>query len=61
MTFEERVLHLCEQVAASRSEAEAIELARELQSLIHERIEGLRGKLLTMPSIAVASEDLKRA
>jgi hypothetical protein len=61
MTFEERVRQLCEQVAASGSEAEAIELSRELQSLIHERIEVLRGKLLTMPSIGLTFKELKRA
>jgi hypothetical protein len=50
MTFEERVRQLCEQAAAAGSETEAIELARQAQSLIHDRIEGLRGNLLTMPS-----------
>jgi hypothetical protein len=61
MTFEERIRQLCEQLAASASEAEAIELSRELQSLIHDRIEGLRGKLLTMPSIGLTSKELKSA
>jgi hypothetical protein len=61
MTFEERVRELCKQVAACNSEIEAIGLARQLQSLVHERIEGLRGNLLTMPLLGPTSKDLKRA
>jgi hypothetical protein len=61
MTFEERVRQLCEQAAAAGSETEAIELARQAQSLIHDRIEELRGNLLTMPSLGSTLKELKRA
>ena len=56
MTFEQRVRQLCEQVAACASETEAIELTRQLQPLMHERIEILRGNLLTMPSFELTKE-----
>jgi hypothetical protein len=58
MTFEERVRHLCNQVATSGSETEAIQLARQLQSLMHERVEELRGNLLTMPLLGPDSKDV---
>jgi hypothetical protein len=60
MTFEERVRQLCEQAAAAGSETEAIDLVRQAQSLIHDRIEGLRGNLLTMP-LGSTLKALKRA
>lgn len=61
MTFEERVRDLCERVARSTSETEAIELARQLQILMHDRVEELRGKLLTMPFSGTLQELRKRA
>ena len=61
MTFEERVRLLCDRVATSDSESEAIELARQLQSLMHERVEELRGNLLTMPLFGPDSKDVKCA
>jgi hypothetical protein len=56
MTFEERVRQLCDHVATSGSETEAIELARQLQSLMHERVEEVRGNLLTMPLLGPDSK-----
>ena len=61
MTFEERVREMCEQAAACGSEIEAIGLVRQLQSMMHERVEELRGNLLTMPSLGPPSKDMKRA
>jgi hypothetical protein len=61
MTFEERVRDLCERVARSTSETEAIELARQLQILMHDRVEELRGKLLTMSFSGTLQELRKRA
>ena len=43
--FEERIRKLCEQVTASSSDTEAVDLARQLQSLMHERVEELRRNL----------------
>ena len=42
MTFEERIRELCGQITASGSEAEAVDLVRQLRSLMHERAEELR-------------------
>jgi hypothetical protein len=42
MTFEERIRELCGRVIASGSETEAVQLARQLQSLMHERVEELQ-------------------
>jgi hypothetical protein len=56
MTFEERVRELCKQVATCNSEIEAIGLVRQLQSLMHERVQELRGNLLTMPSLGPPSK-----
>jgi hypothetical protein len=61
MTFEERVRELCGRVATCNSEIEAVKLARQLQSLVHERVEEPRGNLLTMPSLGPPSKDVKRA
>jgi hypothetical protein len=35
-------------------------LVRQLQSMMHERVEELRGNLLTMPSLGPPSKDVKR-
>jgi hypothetical protein len=61
MTFEERVRDLCEQAARSTSETEGIELARQLQVLMHDRVEELRGNLLTMPFPGRLQKMRKRA
>jgi hypothetical protein len=61
MTFEERVRALCERAASSDSETEAIELARQVQSLMHQRVEELRGNLLVMPLLGSTSRDAKLA
>jgi hypothetical protein len=61
MTFEERVRVLCEQAASSDSETEEIELARQVQSLMHQRVEELRGNLLVMPLLGSTSRDAKLA
>ena len=61
MTFEERVRVLCEQAANSDSETEEIELARQVQSLMHQRVEELRGNLLVMPLLGSTSRDAKLA
>jgi hypothetical protein len=61
MTFEECIRELCEQAAACASETGAVELARQLRSLMHERVEELRGNLLTMPLFGPTSKVAKRA
>jgi len=48
MTFEEHILKLCKEAVTCKSEAEAIELALQTQALMHERIEELRGNLITL-------------
>lgn len=50
MNFEQEILRLCEEAVACRSEAGAAELARQVQSLMHARIEQLRGNLVDHPS-----------
>jgi hypothetical protein len=60
MTFQESVRELCEHAAACNSDIEAIGLVRQLQSMMHERVEELRGNLLTMPSLGPPSKDVKR-
>jgi hypothetical protein len=40
--FAEEVKELCKQIIASDTEQEAIRLSRQLQKLLHERIQSLR-------------------
>lgn len=49
MNFDQEIKRLCEEAVACTSEAGAAELARQAQSLMHARIEELRGNL-TAPS-----------
>jgi hypothetical protein len=48
-SFAERVQQLCKDVIACDTEAEAMERTRQLQMLMHERIELLRGNLAHLP------------
>lgn len=45
-SFEKEVKELCKQIVACGTEQEAIELARNLRVLLHERVEHLRGNVL---------------
>jgi hypothetical protein len=47
--FEKRVRELCQQITDCKSERKAIELNRQLQALIHDRIEELRSNLIVFP------------
>jgi hypothetical protein len=58
MTFDERVRVLCERAAGCESETEAVKLARQVHGLLHERIEGLRVDLLSMPLLLSSSNDV---
>lgn len=49
MPFEHRIRELCEQLADCRDDAAALRLAQELQALLHERIEQLRGHVSSLP------------
>ena len=51
-SFEERVQDLCKQVTACETDTEAVELVRQLQLVLHERIEHLRGNLRTLPLVS---------
>ncbi len=51
MTFEQQIMKLCEEAVACKSEQRAIELAREMQALMHSRIEELRVHLITLPPL----------
>jgi hypothetical protein len=46
MTLEDRIKRLAEDIVASRDEAQAVLLTRELQTLLCEHIKHLRRKLL---------------
>lgn len=50
MEFEQEIIRLCEEAVACKSEAGATELARQVQCLIHGRIEQLRGNLADPPT-----------
>lgn len=50
MEFEQEIMRLCEEAVACKSEAGAAELARQVQCLIHGRIEQLRGNLADPPT-----------
>ena len=50
MEFEQEIIRLCEEAVACKSEAGAAELARQVQCLIHGRIEQLRGNLAEPPT-----------
>jgi len=49
-SFERRIKELCNRLVTCESEAEAIELSRELQKLIHERIEAIRSEFVASPA-----------
>jgi hypothetical protein len=51
MTFEQRMGKLCKDAVASESEQEAVEILRQMQELMHNRIEELRGNLITLPPV----------
>ncbi len=51
MTFEQQITKLCSEAIACKSEEEAVELVREIQTLMHKRIEELRGNLITLPPL----------
>ncbi len=59
--FEEQISALCQEVIACKSEEQAIELARRIQSLMHARIEELRGNLITLPPIGPTGIDKQSA
>lgn len=50
MEFEQEIIRLCEEAVACKSEAGAAELARQVQYLIHGRIEQLRENLADPPA-----------
>jgi hypothetical protein len=51
MNFDEQIMCLCQEAIACKCEADAVELARRMQALMHGRIEELRGNLITLPPI----------
>jgi hypothetical protein len=51
MTFEQQINCLCEKAVACKSEEEAVEIARQMQALMHNRIEELRSNLITLPPV----------
>jgi hypothetical protein len=61
VNFEEQIIQLCEEVIACKSEEQAIELTRRIRSLMHTRIEELRGKLITLPPIGPTGIDKQSA
>ena len=61
VNFEEQIIALCEEVITCKSEEQAIELVRRMQSLMHTRIEELRGKLITLPPIGPTGIDKQSA
>ena len=50
MNFDQEIIRLCEEAVACKSEAGAAELARQAQTMMHARIEELRGNLAAPPS-----------
>jgi len=59
MSFERKIRNLCEQIIACNDETEAVVLIRQLQIILHERIEQVRGKLIVLPESD--GDNLKRA
>ena len=51
MFLEDRIKKLCEKIPTCESEAEVIEIARELRALIHQHCEELRGLLPVVPPL----------
>ena len=51
MTFEDQINKLADEAIACTSEGQAVELVRRMQALMHERIEGLRENLITVPRV----------
>ena len=47
--FEVRIKELCQQIVNRQSEPEAVELSRQLQILMHKRVEDLRENVLAVP------------
>jgi hypothetical protein len=56
MPFETRIRELSKQLANCRDDALSLELARELQTVLHERIEQLRDRLAALPLVAAPSK-----
>jgi hypothetical protein len=56
LPFDVRVRELCQQLIECKTQSEAAELAHQLQTLIHERIEELRGYLATLVIAGVLGE-----
>ena len=50
MFLEGRIRELCENIIACQDDAQAIVLAQELRSALHQRIEELRIKVAALPS-----------
>lgn len=48
--FEYRVKKLCERIFACQTEDDAIVLTRELKTLLHDRIEEIRGGVVVLRS-----------
>ena len=44
-------MKLCKEAIACESEKRAVELAREMQALMHKRVENLRQNLITLPPL----------
>lgn len=57
--FHTRILELCEELLACESEQRQVELAREMRTLVHERVEQIRGHLIILPMLD-ESADPKR-
>jgi hypothetical protein len=51
MPFEARIRELSDQLANCRDDATALSLAQELQAVMHERIEQLRGEVASCHSL----------
>ena len=51
MTFEQQINRLSQQDVACKSEEEAVDIARQMQELMHNRIEELRSNLITLPPV----------
>lgn len=51
MTFEEQIEELCREALVCSSDDAAVEIIREMQALMHFRIEQLRSKLTVLASI----------
>jgi hypothetical protein len=57
MPFEHRIRELSEQLANCTDNATALNLARELQAVLHERIEQLREKTTGLPLLTKHEHD----